>query len=171
MCGVATDKEGGEVPMFIGTGNGTPRSTLHKEIVEDLGFKTETVQVPCYTVSNHIPSDIPEVFLFKSDTQGHELYVLRGVEHYLETGGRIHMMFVEFSPFLLQEAGEESSAEALLEWMDKWDYHCKLLRHHDPKKGGVKNPIYGEIDGHRFEHQFGDLICLHKTEPFPVRWT
>ena len=58
MCGVATDKEGGEVPMFIGTGNGTPRSTLHKEIVEDLGFKTETVQVPCYTVSNHIPSDI-----------------------------------------------------------------------------------------------------------------
>lgn len=71
--------------------------------------------------------DEEEIFLLKTDTQGHELAVMRGAEQ-LIASRRIHFILFEAAVFLMP--GKAADLVQIMEIMEKHDYLCVDLAWH-----------------------------------------
>jgi FkbM family methyltransferase len=97
-CGVATSEEGDPVKFYVS--KDSHKSSMHNDIADTFysDKRGDVIDVPTYTVSERLPNGTKEIFLLQVDTQGNELYVLKGVEKFLSNGGIIHNLLLEFAP-------------------------------------------------------------------------
>lgn len=87
---------------------------------------TATFEIPVKSVDNLVPSS-ENIFLFKTDTQGFELGVLKGAKRVLSDDS-VFLLVVEFSYFLLRNAGTEPLA--LLHFIYDLGFVCTYMAFH-----------------------------------------
>ena len=85
-----------------------------------------TFEIPVKSIDNLIPSS-EKIFLFKTDTQGFELGVLKGAKRVLSDDS-VFLLVVEFSYFLLKNAGTEPLA--LLHYIYDLGFVCTYMAFH-----------------------------------------
>lgn len=145
-CVAVGDKQG--VAQFVNA----RESTSFAEATEGDAIGGQSiVEVPVVRVDDFVPQNSP-IFLFKTDTQGFELGVLKGAHAILSTG-RVFLLMIEFSYGLLKRAGTEPIA--LLEYVYDIGYVCTYMAYHTRYQSDLKDPVYGVV-----EHQpdFGSGI-------------
>lgn len=123
-------------------------------------FKKEEVKV--YSLDTvFLPR--PESLLLKTDTQGHELAVLKGA-HRLITAGRIPYLILEFDPSLLRKAGTDPLQ--FLEWLAAVGYNCFDLSWEPMKPDTKPYPLvmgFQDFAPALFAHAsygYTDLFCI-----------
>mmetsp|Transcript_41547 Transcript_41547/g.69109 ORF Transcript_41547/g.69109 Transcript_41547/m.69109 type:complete len:209 (-) Transcript_41547:115-741(-) len=133
VCKAASDHVGTSL-LYVQKGgalnNNThkARSTLYGSAVHKLGFKATPVVVALSTLDKELGNlGVKSPAILKTDTQGHELSVLKGATALLQKGTQL---YIEFDPFLLNEAG--TSAFALLSYLHTFGYTCAYAnrKHH-----------------------------------------
>ena len=87
---------------------------------------SSTVQVRVKRVDDVVPRNL-DVFLFKTDTQGFELDVLKGAENLLDSR-HVFLLVVEFSYGLLTRAGVDPND--LLTYIYDLGYVCSHMAYH-----------------------------------------
>lgn len=97
------------------------------------------------------------VRVVKTDTQGHEVSVLRGARGLLKAGG-VSKLMVELDPRLLREGG--SSAEQLLAMTHTAGFTCGYLR---------RQFECAEIEGSHGRKCWNDLYCTRSRSDFCER--
>eukprot|EP00413_Alexandrium_margalefii_P032202 CAMPEP_0204568152 /NCGR_PEP_ID=MMETSP0661-20131031/37014_1 /ASSEMBLY_ACC=CAM_ASM_000606 /TAXON_ID=109239 /ORGANISM="Alexandrium margalefi, Strain AMGDE01CS-322" /LENGTH=280 /DNA_ID=CAMNT_0051576141 /DNA_START=261 /DNA_END=1100 /DNA_ORIENTATION=+ len=103
----------------------TPRSSMSAEVVAGLGLNTSALAVPVTTLDSELlPSHAGRVDILKSDTQGHELAVIRGARKLLQGGG-VTFVLAEFDPWLLRNSG--ASAAELLSELHALGFSCLVV--------------------------------------------
>ena len=85
-----------------------------------------TIDVRVERIDDMIPKAMP-ILLFKTDTQGFELDVLRGAKELLSQGNVLFLM-IEFSYGLLHRAGTQPSD--LLDFVYDLGYVCTYMAYH-----------------------------------------
>jgi len=144
------------VADFVGTAHfhvnqkAPARSTFSEMVVAGLGLNTTEVVVNVTTLDDELTRDeAARVSILKTDTQGHEVHVLRGARNLLKRGN-VKLLFVEFDPWLLRKSGTDE--HALLEEVHASGFTCYI-------KGRACIPIGG---GHT--KCWNDMICARHSE-------
>eukprot|EP01012_Entosiphon_sulcatum_P021249 TRINITY_DN26027_c0_g1_i2.p1 TRINITY_DN26027_c0_g1~~TRINITY_DN26027_c0_g1_i2.p1 ORF type:complete len:206 (+),score=25.90 TRINITY_DN26027_c0_g1_i2:484-1101(+) len=156
VCAAASN-DSGEAVLYAGVTN-PAASTLAAGVVSGLSLQAKAIRVPVTTLDAqlkdlfHSGGTEEEIYLLKSDTQGHELRVLQGVEASLQRFG-VRYFFVEFDPYLLRESG--ASALRLLRWFADHGMACRLAR-------PLKCRNFGRMAGQR--KCWSDLLCAKHAD-------
>ena len=119
-----------------------------------------TVQVPVERVDNVVPRHF-DFFLFKTDTQGFELDVLKGAEDILRHN--VFLLVIEFSYGLLTRAGVDPTA--LLRFVYDLGYVCSHMAYHTllasddgAKRYGIVHQTQNTLDDDEFSLSFPDFV-------------
>lgn len=124
------------------------RSSLN-EVLDEMDVPSVTVSVDILTLDKVVAGQ-ERISILKSDTQGHELKVMRGARDLLRSG-RVDSIFAEFDPWLLSKAG--GSGEALLGELHDAGFTCTLS---SAFKGGKISCVRTTF-GHKC---WDDIICF-----------
>ena len=106
----------------------------------------------------------PNFYVLKTDTQGHELSVLRGAQNLIKAG-RIKYILVEFDPTLLRKAG--TNPNYLVRWLYRHNFYCMDLMWEPTSKSEFSPPLShhaGELAENLLKHSpygYTDLFCSH----------
>lgn len=102
-----------------------------------------TFEIPVKRVDNLV-SATEELFLFKTDTQGFELGVLKGA-HTILSGDSVFFLMVEFSYGLLKSAGTEPVA--VLNYIYDLGFVCTYMAYHTmEKESEASMPRYSMVE-------------------------
>lgn len=99
---------------------------------------TATVGIPLDKIDNMVSHE-KTWFLFKTDTQGFEMGVLKGAEQVLSSG-RVFILMVEFSYGLLKRAGTDPID--LLNYIYDLGYVCTYMAYHTRMTSEPSKPVY-----------------------------
>jgi hypothetical protein len=132
----------------------------------------EQVKVQVVPVQDYIPLDAKVAFV-KSDTQGHEVQVLMGMQSLFRTG-RVRMLGVEFWPKGLFLAG--SSPEKLLRLLGRYQMACfshgEMPELHAQEGYGAVKEMQGLYEASVTRNRWGwfnDLVCMRPVNSM-LRW-
>lgn len=128
----------------------TPESTSFAAISSEETADTPDTysRVPVKRIDDIVSHDTP-IFLFKTDTQGFELSVLRGARNILSGRGPLFLL-VEFSFGLLQRAGVDPLD--VLEYIYDFGYICTYMAYHTRMISQETNPKYSIVESSPMIH-------------------
>jgi len=135
-CVAAGEKRG--IMKFV---KDVRESTSFVALSDDKVSSTSTVEIPVERVDDMISPTLP-YFLFKTDTQGFELGVLKGAKETLAKGS-VFFLMVEFSYGLLNQAGTDPID--LLNFIYDLGYVCTYMAYHTRMHSEHDVPIYSVV--------------------------
>ena len=132
----------------------TRESTSFSAVTESSNLPT--IDIPVQRIDDAVTHEGPW-FLFKTDTQGFELGVLKGA-HDVLSSGKVFILMIEFSFGLLHQAGTDPLD--LLDFIYELGYVCTYMAYHTRMSSDASKSIYQVVNYDPYFHDGTNSISF-----------